>query len=93
MPADYGSVVHSMFNFLAHGVLRNSLLELLANNTDFTRRLVTVEANGKFSSTEAGPDAQDEDANLLEVVTHLKEHLGVRFLLCWHGMLGYWAGV
>ena len=92
--AEYRSLAHGAFSSLTNGVLREPMLRFFANASDFSRRLVSVEANGKFSGVDAGPeDDPGKPADLASVVAHLKNTLGVKYMLCWHGLPGYWAGI
>lgn len=84
-----------LFTYLATGPFKEMLLEFYAASGDFTRRLTSVRANGKFSSPEAGPDdyftGAEED--LKSVITSLKATFGVDYIYCWHGLPAYWSGV
>jgi raffinose synthase len=57
------------------GFLRQPLLAFYSTASDFTRRLVSVRANAKFSDLGAGPDIDWEakPAKLGDVVAHLKK--------------------
>lgn len=55
--AEAGSPAHRAFESFATGCLRLPMLRFFADASDFTRRLVSVEANGKFAGIDAGPDA------------------------------------
>lgn len=43
----------------------------------------------------AGPNEPwtGKPEQLSEVVSHLKSTFGLRYIYCWHGLPGYWAGV
>jgi raffinose synthase len=56
-------------------VLRGAMLSFYASASDFTRRLTSVAANGKFSRLDAGPEEDWEDAveDFKAVVAHIKQ--------------------
>jgi hypothetical protein len=93
--ADYGTWPVSVFDYLTKGVLKKAILQFYADSTIFTRRLIDIKANSKFSS----PDATATDINshrkedLKGVVTHIKESLGVEYIYVWHSLACYWSGV
>ncbi|EFJ39616.1 hypothetical protein VOLCADRAFT_100756, partial [Volvox carteri f. nagariensis] len=94
-PAPPNSLAVRAFAAAAKGFLRPAMLSFYATASDFTRRLTSVRANGKFSHPDAGPDtdwAGSQEA-LGTVVAHIKRKFGVRYVYCWHGLPGYWAGV
>ncbi|KAF5843133.1 raffinose synthase or seed imbibition protein Sip1-domain-containing protein [Dunaliella salina] len=68
------------------------MLGFFAEVSDFTRRLTSVRANSKFCSPSAGPDAV-MPSRMQDVVAHLRERFGLRYVYCWHGLPAYWAGV
>ena len=45
-----------LFAYLAMGPGRNAMLQLFADSGNFSRRLLSVKANGKFSGPEATPE-------------------------------------
>ncbi|GFR50303.1 hypothetical protein Agub_g12493, partial [Astrephomene gubernaculifera] len=94
-PAPPNSLAVRAFAAAAKGILRPAMLSFYANASDFTRRLTSVRANGKFSSPDAGPEADwvGVPEALGTVVAHIKRKFGVRYIYCWHGLPGYWAGV
>ena len=57
------------------GPLRPLLLSFFANASDFTRRLTSVRANGKFSHPDAGPDDEylGQEEQLSSVVSAIKQ--------------------
>ena len=57
------------------GVLRPAMMAFYANASDFTRRLTSVKANGKFSSPNAGPELESlgQPERLWEVVANIKK--------------------
>ncbi|KXZ42609.1 hypothetical protein GPECTOR_130g570 [Gonium pectorale] len=94
-PAPPNSLVVKAFAAAAKGFLRPAMLSFFATASDFTRRLTSVRANGKFSSPDAGPETDwvGVPEALGTVVAHIKRKFGVRYVYCWHGLPGYWAGV
>ena len=56
------------------GFLRPAMLSFYATASDFTRRLTSVRANGKFSSPDAGPETDwvGVPEALGTVVAHIK---------------------
>jgi raffinose synthase len=50
------------------------MLAFFANASDFTRRLTSVTANGKFASPDAGPDSdwEAQHSGFRTVIAHLK---------------------
>ena len=54
--------------------LKGAMLTFFASASDFTRRLTSVAANGKFSRLDAGPEEDWEEAeeDLGRVVEHIK---------------------
>ncbi|KAG1653556.1 hypothetical protein FOA52_004063 [Chlamydomonas sp. UWO 241] len=78
------------------GPLRGgALLAFFANASDFTRRLTSVKANGKFCHPDAGPDDEWTGVHerLGDVVASLKARYGLDYVYVWHGLPAYWAGV
>lgn len=94
-PAPPGSWPVKLFAYLARGPLRELLEDFFATSGNFTRRLISVKANGKFSGIGAGPDEffSDQPEDLRAVVSHLKTTFGLDHIYCWHGLSAYWAGV
>lgn len=94
-PAAHDSLAVKSFARAAQTFLKPSMLSFYASASDFTRRLTSVRANGKFSSPEAGPDADWEimEERLGDVVRVIKRRYGVQYIYCWHGLPGYWSGV
>ncbi|GLC45302.1 hypothetical protein PLESTB_000307100 [Pleodorina starrii] len=94
-PAPPNSLAVRAFAAAAKGFLRPAMLSFYATASDFTRRLTSVRANGKFSHPDAGPDTDwaGVPEALGTVVAHIKRKFGVRYVYCWHGLPGYWAGV
>ena len=84
------------FGVLARGPLRAGLLNFYVETTDHVRRLVSFAANRKFSSPSSGPCeamAPAPPGGLAAVVSHARAAHGVRHVLAWHALYGYWAGV
>ncbi|KAJ9514762.1 hypothetical protein QJQ45_028547 [Haematococcus lacustris] len=110
-PSAGGSAAVRGFAALAQGVLRPAMLGFYAvvarfasgsavlvrsaGASDFTRRLISVRANAKFSSPDAGPDQPwaGVPEQLGKVVQAIKANWGVQYVYCWHGLPAYWAGV
>ncbi|DBA91995.1 TPA: hypothetical protein ACH3X2_003884 [Trebouxia sp. C0005] len=94
-PAEPGTWPIRFFTWAATGPIKSNLLEFYASSGDFTRRLTSVKANGKFSSPSAG--AQDywteEPERLGDVVASLRQLWGLKHIYCWHGLAAYWSGV
>src|SRR5690348_2203096 len=55
-PATPGSWPIRFWTWLANGPLKEMMLDFFAASGNFTRRLVDVRANSKFSSPMAGPE-------------------------------------
>lgn len=74
-PAPYHSLRTRAFIALTQGILRGAMLSFYASASDFTRRLTSVSANGKFSRLDAGPEEDWEEAqeDLKGVVSHIKQ--------------------
>lgn len=79
----------------ATGPLRQTLLKFFAASGEHSKRLTSPECNAKFQSIESGPDADfnPEGGNLGQVVSALKKRYGLRYVYCWHAILGYWSGI
>jgi len=60
---------------------------MIADETNFSRRLTDVSANAKFTGSNW------ESGGLKEVVAHLRNDLEVDFVICWHGLSAYWSGI
>ena len=67
---DFPTWVLQLLSALAQGPFRTKLLQLYAEDGDHTRRLSAVQANGKFSSVQAGPDEPWEVGHATAVRTH-----------------------
>ena len=103
------SFIVRTFSYLATGPLRASLLRFYAHSTEHTRRLISLEANCKFSSPDASiPKKLDATANtntnafaslssgggdLAAVVASIKSKYGVQYVYAWHAMHGFWGGL
>lgn len=78
------------------GLLHPGLLNFYAETTDHVRRLTSYAANRKFAHPTAGPleaMAPAPDGGLASVISHARSRHGVRHVLAWHALYGYWAGV
>lgn len=90
------SVPMKVFGALARGALKPSLLNFYVETTDHVRRLTSFSANRKFASPSSGPCepmAAGPPGGLASVVSHARAAHGVRHVLAWHALYGYWAGV
>eukprot|EP00803_Ostreobium_quekettii_P005322 evm.model.scf_2114.1 EVM.evm.TU.scf_2114.1 scf_2114:2316-14243(+) len=94
-PAPPGSLRVQAFTALAHGPLKNTLLQFYAAAGDFSRRLISIKANGKFSSPQAGPGMRylEREERLGEVISYLRQEFDLLNVYCWHGLPAYWSGV
>jgi raffinose synthase len=94
-PAPPDSLRVRGFAALAQGALRGAMLGFYASASDFTRRLTSVRANGKFARPDSGAedDWDSEAEDLRSVVASLRQRFGVQHVYCWHGMPAYWGGV
>jgi raffinose synthase len=95
-PAGPNSWSVSVFRSLARGPLKSGMMSFFKVSGDFTKRLISVKANGKFSNVDAGDSqrawfAEAEDFRV--VVNDFKRRFGVRYVYCWHGFAAYWGGV
>lgn len=81
------------FSKLAHGPLRNQILQFIADQTNFSRRITDVFANAKFSLEQPSVNSPNVSEDLKGVVGHLKSKLHVDYVICWHGISAYWSGV
>ena len=78
------------------GALRPALLDFYAASSDHVRRLASFRANEKFSRPGAGPAEAMRPGppeGLASVVKDVRERFGVRRVLAWHALHGYWGGV
>eukprot|EP00798_Chlamydomonas_sp_ICE-L_P012937 gene12937-5975_t len=94
-PAGPNSWAVWFFTKAAEGPIRDFLVDFYSTSSDFTRRLSSVKANSKFSTPEAGPEAAKSglQEDLGSVVAALKKRYGLKYVYCWHGLPGYWAGL
>ena len=95
-PAGPNSWAVSAFRLAATGPLKGNMLGFFRVSGDFTKRIVTVKANGKFSRPGATAEqrpwfAEAEDFRLL--TDHLRQSYGLQYILCWHGLPAYWGGI
>ena len=78
------------------GPLRPALLDFYAATSDHVRRLASFRANEKFSRPGAGPAEPMRPGppeGLASVVADVRERFGVRRVLAWHALHGYWGGI
>ncbi|KIY92808.1 hypothetical protein MNEG_15155, partial [Monoraphidium neglectum] len=94
-PAPYHSMRTHAWVRLTQGVLRGAMLGFYSSASDFTRRLTSVAANGKFSRLDAGPEEDWEESkeDFRAVVEHIKQRYDVKYVMCWHGLPAYWGGI
>eukprot|EP00303_Exanthemachrysis_gayraliae_P010621 CAMPEP_0206016536 /NCGR_PEP_ID=MMETSP1464-20131121/23019_1 /ASSEMBLY_ACC=CAM_ASM_001124 /TAXON_ID=119497 /ORGANISM="Exanthemachrysis gayraliae, Strain RCC1523" /LENGTH=902 /DNA_ID=CAMNT_0053390355 /DNA_START=8 /DNA_END=2716 /DNA_ORIENTATION=+ len=85
-PAPYDSPVARFWRWLTKGPLKGQLLSFFDGQTDFSKALVSFQANRKFRGANGQLD-------LAALVRKLKDEAGVRSVLCWHALSGYWSGV
>ncbi|KAI8103223.1 hypothetical protein M9435_004565 [Picochlorum sp. BPE23] len=90
-PAANGSWAFKLFSKLSHGPLRGPLLDFIADQTNFSRRLTNIQANAKFKLSHGSEFSDSPD--LKSVIQHLKTALHVDFVICWHGISAYWSGI
>ena len=88
--APHGSCSNRIWRALAHTVLRPGLWKFYDSSTDFNRQLAGFEANHKFETDDS---SSSEPSSLKDLVSVLKNHLGVQRVMCWHALHGYWRGV
>ncbi|GAB4818384.1 hypothetical protein N2152v2_005430 [Parachlorella kessleri] len=92
--ASYSSWHVRLFGRLARGPLRPAFLRFYASASQHTQRLSGIGANSKFVHMRSGPDTPRwRKADLAAVVRDIKQQFGVQYVLCWHALAGYWAGV
>lgn len=77
------------------GPLRRAVLRFCASASAHSRRLLSIRANAKFRSVDEGPEAgmAGQSDSFGDVVRGLKERHGVRYVVVWHAMAGYWSGL
>ena len=98
-PANHNSIPVRVFSFLVSGPLRLQMLDFMADQTNFTRRLTHVSANEKFKAdfNSKKRNGKHSPLNYAEdfksVVEMLKDNLGVEYIFCWHGISAYWSGI
>jgi raffinose synthase len=86
--APHGAWGNKLWRFLAHNVIKGQLWNFFDTETDFNRQLSGFQANFKFESNSGG-----QKTTLKDLVSQLKQNLGVKRVLCWHALHGYWRGV
>ena len=95
-PAGPNSWAVAAFQWVATGPLKQNMLGFYKVSGDFTKRIVTVRANGKFSrpgATTAQRPWFSESEDFKLVTDFLREEFRLRYILCWHGLPAYWGGV
>ena len=90
------STAIEVFTAMATGPFRTSLLRFYAAASSHSRRLLSIKANGKFSHIDAtAEDAplESQSENFGEVIAALKERCGLKYVLVWQALAGYWSGL
>lgn len=93
--APHGSFHNRMWRLLAKSVLRSGLWNFFDSETDFARQLGGFEPNFKFEKTKACRAASSRKGigSLKDLVSELKDSLGIHHIYCWHAIHGYWRGI
>lgn len=86
--APHGAMGNKLWRFLSHKVLKKQLWNFFDTETDFNRQLSGFPANFKFEDSSG-----KQKTTLKDLVSKLKQDLGVKRVLCWHALHGYWRGV
>jgi raffinose synthase len=84
------------FRWLARGPFKSGMLGFFKVSGDFTKRIISVKANGKFSRPNATMEHRQWLAEAVDfrlVTDHLRTEFGVTYILCWHALPAYWGGV
>jgi hypothetical protein len=84
--AAHGSIPNRLWNAASHTILKGGFWFFFDAETDFGRQLNGVDANDKFEST-------DGISTLKDLVSTLKNEMGLNRVYCWHALHGYWRGV
>jgi raffinose synthase len=95
-PAGPNSWPVVFFRFLANGPMKGPLLSFFKSSGDFTKRLISVKANGKFSRPDADSSQRAwfaEPEDFRGVIDGFRRNFGVRYVYCWHGLPAYWGGI
>ena len=84
------------FKSLASGPLRTNMLGFFKVSGDFTKRLISVKANGKFSHPDSETSQRpwfSESEDFRSVIDNIRSQYGVQYVYCWHAFGAYWGGV
>jgi hypothetical protein len=90
------STAIEIFTAMATGPFRTSLLRFYAAASSHSRRLLSVKANGKFSHIDATADdapLESQSDNFGDVILELKQRCGLKYVLVWQSLFGYWSGL
>jgi len=90
------STAIKIFAAMATGPFRTSLLRFYAAASSHSRRLLSVKANGKFShidSTSEDAPLESQSDNFGQVIAELKQRCGLKYVLVWQALAGYWSGL
>jgi len=79
-PSTINSWPVRLWRWLSNTILRSQLMSYFAEATDWAKRLSSLRANQKFDSLD-------------RFVSRVKDEEGVKYVYCWHALLGYWLGV
>ncbi|KAL0318609.1 UNVERIFIED_CONTAM: putative galactinol--sucrose galactosyltransferase 2 [Sesamum angustifolium] len=63
--------------------------EPFVEGSQFATRLSDIKENSKFKVSESGGSS----TNLKELIHHIKENYGLKYVYMWHALAGYWGGV
>ncbi|KAL0341618.1 UNVERIFIED_CONTAM: putative galactinol--sucrose galactosyltransferase 2 [Sesamum calycinum] len=63
--------------------------EPFIEGSQFATRLSDIKENSKFKVSESGGSS----TNLKELIHHIKENYGLKYVYMWHALAGYWGGV
>ncbi|XP_042440004.1 probable galactinol--sucrose galactosyltransferase 2 [Zingiber officinale] len=66
--------------------------EPAAEGSQYGARLVSVKENYKFKGTTGG-GSTGKTTSLKDFVTYVKETYRIKYVYCWHALMGYWGGV
>lgn len=97
-PAHPNSFSIYFFEYLASGPLKWNMLQFYKASGDFTKRIISVRANGKFAHPSAGPNPHPHQHTFAEshemkgVTDYLRKEFGIDYIYCWHGLPSYWGG-
>jgi len=96
--APHGSFPNLVWKTLSHTVLKGGLWFFFDSQTDFGRQLNGVAPNDKFETTNNKNDATNDSSStgntsLKDLVSTLKNDMGLHRVYCWHALHGYWRGV